>query len=1661
PTGLAMTPGGVIYVAELANHDIRRIMPDGTVKQIAGSPAQASGNTDATGTAATFNNPLSIYIDNTGTGYVVDMWADVRKIVLTGYSISGTLPAGLTFDATTGTISGTPTASVSPQIYTITAYNASGHSSATVTLGAPPTVSYNGSQTYTYNVGSGISPLIPTVTNNPVPYTGYTTTFAGSGALSSVDGIGTAASFSSPVATAMDSKGNIYIGDVKNTNVIRKISPSAVVTALAGSGSAGFINGTGAGASFSNPIGLATDTSGNVYVADEFNNAIRKVTPSGVVTTLAGGTPGTADGTGTAAQFNHPTGVVVDASGNVYVTDFYNHTIRKVTPAGVVTTFAGGIQGSADGTGTAAQFNYPVFITMDAAGNFFVGDRSNSKIRKITPAGVVTTIAGNGTAGFADGAAASAMFNLPTGLAIDGLGNLYVADVSNHRIRRISPAGMVTTLAGSSTSGTANGVGSAVTFGGTFGGPAAISIDASGSLYASDYQNNLIRKVVTTAYTISPALPAGLSFDPATGIISGTPTAAITATTYTITAYNMIGIGSTTLGLTITMPVPLAPSSNQNYIITYTPRISGIATSTAVVAASGDQTKIQTNIQYFDGLGRPLQTVQVKGSPSGKDVVQPIAYDQFGREATKYLPYAASTNDGSYKTAAFADQGSFYTTPPTGVSAIPYPSAQTGFEPSPLNRVIEQGASGAAWQPYSGSITNSGHTVKMVYTTNNTTALTDTANTYFAALYSISGINSTDQSRTLARGSGTLTDYTAAQLYVTVTKNENWVSGKGGTTEEYKDKEGHIVLKRTFNYVPGATPVLQILSTYYVYDDLGNLAYVLPPLSNADSALPSQAMLDNLCYQYRYDERNRLTQKKLPGKGWEYIVYNQLDQPVLTQDTIQRATNQWTVTKYDGQGRMIMTGLWNAGSAIPASTLQASIYAGTQWDDRDYTNNTTGYNIGSYPAVTTTLTTNYYDDYNNIPLEPSAYATAPTSASTMTKGLLTATKTAVLNTPADMLWTVHYYDDLGRNVQSYKQHYFGGMASPYNYDVIASTYDFTNAVTTTTRQHYTKNAGNTAAALGVTISNRYIYDHMGRKLKTWQQLQNGTQTADTRTLISKIDYNEVGQVLTKHLHSTDSLNFLQNIAYGYNERGWLLNSNSALFQEQLQYNSVNNVSGISPAAQYNGNIASQTWINTAAPTGKSYTYTYDQLNRLTSGIATDNNNENGITYDLEGNITKLNRYSAGLPTDQLSYTYINTAGDYTNQLQTIKDNSTNSAGINTGGPYTYVYDPNGNVTTDPSRSTGTINIVYNLLNLPQNITGAKTITYTYDAAGNKLRRVSPNTGNTDYIDGIQYENGAIKFIRTEEGRALANGTTAYNYEYSLTDHLGNSRIGFDTYNQTSAHPVQTDDYYPFGMEISVGTIPSLKNNYLYNKKELQEELGQYDYGARFYDPVIARWNVVDAYAEHPDQIDLSPYAYVGNNPITRTDPDGNCQPCDVPDDENDFLRYSNEADRNQSPTKAIIHDASVGLLDFLGVRGLVRTIEHLGDKNVSIGEKAAKTVQAVVNLAPIDGEGEREPTTGKGAANAKVLDAINNGNAAHADFKAKADAKGWKTEVKMIDPKTGKTVRADAVTPSGKPVELKPNTPSGQKKGASQLPKYERATGNKGRVVYYKPKKAQ
>jgi RHS repeat-associated protein len=863
------------------------------------------------------------------------------------------------------------------------------------------------------------------------------------------------------------------------------------------------------------------------------------------------------------------------------------------------------------------------------------------------------------------------------------------------------------------------------------------------------------------------------------------------------------------------IPFTTAPQANYNYIITYTPRIAGVTDPNSLPAYV---CQLMQSIQYFDGLGRLVQTVQTSASAAAdKDVVTPVAYDGFGRQITKYLPYAATGSPGSLRTGAYTDQSAYYspgtTVPGVVRTATPYSQQFTEF--SPLNRPLENGSPGDDWQP------GNGHTVRSVYTLNDNITFNSANNLGSRQVVYYTATVNSDGSRTL----GISSTYMNADLQVTITKDENWVPANGsiGTTETYTDKEGRVVLKRTYNNASG----IQMLSTYYVYDDFGLLSFALPPGTNPDAGTTiSQTTLDNLAYQYQYDERGRQIQKKLPGKGWEYTVYNTLDQPVATQDANQRISNQWTFTKYDGQGRSVITGLWNnSNTAITRADLQTAVnttYNTTLWETP--VNSGNGYTSSTFPTanVTATLGIKYYDGYNNIPGLPGAYS-APSGASIRTAGLLTATKTAVLNNPTDMLWTANYYDELGRNLQTYRQHYLGGVVSNSNYDAISSTYDFTNAVTAITRQHYT------TTGLALTIGNTYVYDQLGRRRQVFEQLNSGTNI-----LLSQQDYNDIGQLLTKHLHSTDGgSTFLQAIGYAYNERGWLKTSSAPLFAIQLNYND-----GTTP--QYNGNIANQYW-GTPGSLGNSYTYSYDKLNRLTAGVNNNGYTEQNIGYDVMGNITALTRQSN-------TYTY-NYSG---NQLSSV-----------TGLTNTYAYDANGNATTD-GRTGKTI--AYNLLNLPQTESqGGNAITYTYDAGGGKLRKTNGTT-TTDYIDGIQYDNGTISFLQTEEGRAV-NSSGSYSYQYNLADHLNNTRLTFNSSGTT----IQKDDYYPFGLDINYSSATP-KNEYLYNNKELQVETNQYDYGARFYDPVIARWTVPDPLADSNRR--WSPYSYAANNPIRNIDPDG-------------------------------------------------------------------------------------------------------------------------------------------------------------------------------------------
>ncbi|WP_158829403.1 DUF6443 domain-containing protein [Mucilaginibacter lacusdianchii] len=923
-------------------------------------------------------------------------------------------------------------------------------------------------------------------------------------------------------------------------------------------------------------------------------------------------------------------------------------------------------------------------------------------------------------------------------------------------------------------------------------------------------------------------------------------------------------------------PLALKPSKNQNYILTYTPRKGGVVNPMADTAQTCN---VMAQVQYFDGLGRPLQTVQVKGSPTQRDVVQPVAYDQFGQEVNKYLPYVAYSADGgsgSYRSNALTEQLSFYTTPNSGssnwnapgVASTIRPFAVTVFEPSPLNRVLQQGAPGIDWQPYQQNLPTSGHTVKTEYGTNATNEV---------PLYLIN----TDGTSGANFGANY---YKVGELYKTTLTDEN-----GNHIIEFKDKEGHVIRKQ----IESDGGVYAI--TDYIYDNLSNLRYVIPPVNKPAYFTENDNFVKAYFYCYHYDERNRLIEKKLPGKGWDYVVYNALDQVVMSQDGIQRhkSPQEWTFTKYDALGRVILTGVWiddlhqNRADDNFRGDLQVIANTTTgQWESRDLGNTQTGYTNTAIPqgAISQYLTMNYYDDYT-FPGVTTFGMAAPNSAiaqSANVRGLLTGTKLNVLGT-TNMLLTVNYYDAEGRMVQSKSQHYLGGVINAFNYDEVSTSYNFSNQTMTLSRKHYTQSTGNTPA---VTVMDTYTYDHIGRKLETREWINDPSKEVQ----LSKLDYNEVGQLKSKALG-----NAIETVNYAYNERGWLTSATSSKFALQLQYNNHVQESN----KQWNGNISAQYW---GLPGGlnKHYDYTYDKLNRLKDGIysagtITGGYSEKDITYDDMGNLKSLKRYWQGTLMDDLTYDYLKD-GVFSNQLQKVTDASLdgNPAGYKAGSlGYTYDYDLNGNLWHDYSKG---LEVKYNLLNLPQtnSLAGQGTISYTYDATGRKLRKVSTlGAGSTtDYISGIQYKtDGTIDFIQTEEGRALKSGTS-YAYEYTLNDHLGNARISLDAAGTVK----QADDYMPFGLSFTPVAVTNQRNFYLYNKKELQVGLGQYDYGARFYDPVIARWTSVDPLADKMRR--YSPYNYGFDNPIRFTDPDGMGPLDDIFSKLGKFLRHVNNNSNN-------------------------------------------------------------------------------------------------------------------------------------------------------------------
>ncbi|MCB9643756.1 MAG: SMP-30/gluconolactonase/LRE family protein [Myxococcales bacterium] len=460
PYGIAFGKDGSLYVADRENHRIRKIDTSGNVTTVAGTGK--SGLVNGVGAQARFAKPHGIAVDDQGNVYVADYGnAVVRKITAAGEVST------LAGDGTQGSKDGP-------------ALMAQFDRPRGIALDAKGNL---------YVADEGSHQIRKIDTNGDV------TTYAGSGSAGAQDGDAKTGTFNVPVDLVFLSNGDLLIADLDN-NRIRKVDTALQLSTLSGGPNKGFANGPINEALFNSPSGLFFSKTGDLYVTDEDNHAIRKITPAGEVSTIAGfGSAGFLDGPGNQALFDSPYGIVANSKGELFVTDRDNHRIRKIDASGNVTTFAGqDTAGLVDGMGTTAQFNEPYGIAIDAQDNLYIADSGNHVIRKIDATGKVTTYAGSGDRGFQDGPIATARFDSPHGMAFDAQGNLYIADRGNHRIRKIDTQGVLSTIAGTGSSGYSDGPGLQA----EFDRPASLVLDAQGNLFVVDQNNERIRQIDTT-----------------------------------------------------------------------------------------------------------------------------------------------------------------------------------------------------------------------------------------------------------------------------------------------------------------------------------------------------------------------------------------------------------------------------------------------------------------------------------------------------------------------------------------------------------------------------------------------------------------------------------------------------------------------------------------------------------------------------------------------------------------------------------------------------------------------------------------------------------------------------------------------------------------------------------------------------------------------------------------------------------------------------------------------------------------------------------------------------------------------------------------------------------------------------------------------------------
>ncbi len=936
-------------------------------------------------------------------------------------------------------------------------------------------------------------------------------------------------------------------------------------------------------------------------------------------------------------------------------------------------------------------------------------------------------------------------------------------------------------------------------------------------------------------------------------------------------------------------------TSDENYIMSMTARepISG-----SLETQKDDETKVSTEISYFDGLGRPIQIIKKEASTNSLDLVTPISYDQYGRQVRNYLEYESDQKTGNIIVpgTALKDQATFYKAK-FGDDDGKYAFSEVLLESSGLGRVLKQAAPGEIWK-IDGS-----HTVEMKYRSN----------------------TSDDAIKPLRVTIGNTIDFeannfSAGQLWVNVTEDENEGSSEG-VTMEFLDKQGKVVAKKV-----QATSTTYY-TTYYIYDHQENLRYVIQPAGVAEiisqndwSLVNNEAFQKKWMFCYQYDNRNRLIAKRIPGADWVYMIYDQRNRLVLTQSgndrpldvngnitidgykntsyniingsvtlkpgfvfqastgkeflvsTLGTVNEKWIFTKYDALNRPVMTGQYRTNKS--RQELVADVDGLTDFST-EYTGSGPlfGYDNSGFPtqvSISDLLTVTYYDNYDFKSDQgwSADFNYTHIDLETSLKGQTTGAMARILASD-QWLKSISYYDSRYRVIAAITENHKGGV------DKVETTYR--NKVHARVEQTVTTH--NVSGGSDLVVTETFDYDHMDRLKEATHQIGNGTTVR-----LSASEYNELGEAIQKKVGSHNGgSTFAQTIDYAYNIRGWLttINGGTSLsgndkFGMALKYDDAS-----SGFEQYNGNIGEIQWktlgggsLNQGVQT---YTYSYDRLNRLkkanynSTGAVnhfTVGGDDNGqIRYDHNGNILNLNRNFNGSMVDNLSYTYING-----NQLAEVSDLGTTALFEDknpANGAADYSYDANGNMISDYNKDITQIH--YNHLNLPEMVVmdDGDYVKYTYDAAGIKLQKEARQGANvtvTDYISGKHYVNGTLSFLQHAEGRARYDASS-FHYEYNLTDHLGNVRVSVDE----SGNVVQRDDYYPFGLSFN-SYASGTKNNYLYNGKEEQEEWGVIDYGARMYQPDLGRWFNIDPMSEKFASWSVYHYGY--NRPISVIDPNG-------------------------------------------------------------------------------------------------------------------------------------------------------------------------------------------